>query len=418
MRKRIAIVGGGPAGLSLARQLQSSNQFSATVFEAEPKPGGKSFTFVSGEAVVEMGTCYTTRAHQQVLRWMKQEGITLKTLRDQSFDGKDFLDYVKAAGGPPLPVQIARFLHARARLLKKLGRPVVTQAAREEASRMTSDWLRSRHLHKIERFMYRSMTNLGYGFVDETPIVQALRWNDLDLILTGLLKQLKMPVEGWTAFWERLSSGLDVRTATAITNIDRDGQTIRLTDDSGEIYIADGLVCAIPIDAFDDLTTPTNAESLVSRSIQWNRYTTTLIATSDRFTESDVAAWSRALVPGAPAGQVMSARYDGFEPQLGGHLYLTGQLGGAYSDDELRELLVEDIRRHGGDVANIILQKTWKYFARYDDDAIRAGLLTQMRDMQGDRRTWYTGTTFSHEAVSNIVNFNHGLVQKMHRDLQ
>ena len=73
----------------------------------------------------------------------------------------------------------------------------------------------------------------------------------------------------------------------------------------------------------------------------------------------------------------------------------------------------EEIAREGGEIANIVLQRTWKYFARYKPNAVRGGLLSRLEDMQGKQNTWYTGATFSHEAVSNIVNYNARLARKM-----
>ncbi|MCH2456692.1 MAG: hypothetical protein MK186_01435, partial [Henriciella sp.] len=75
------------------------------------------------------------------------------------------------------------------------------------------------------------------------------------------------------------------------------------------------------------------------------------------------------------------------------------------------------VEKRGAHVTNVILQKMWKYFAQYRPEAISGGLLTDMRAIQGQNSTWYTGAIFSHEAVSHIVNFNADLVQKMHRRL-
>ena len=410
----VGIIGGGPAGLSLARMLGETGQFTPVVFEANPYLGGKSFSFVRGEAVVEMGTCYTTRAHRRVLDWMKESGIALRPLGEQVFDGEDFLDYVKRGKGAPLAVQVMRFLWARRRLMSALGRRQPPAWAVDDAARPVAEWLRDRGLHKIERFMYRSMTNLGYGFVDETPTVQAMRWNDIDLILTGLLKQLKMPAEGWTAFWEQAAARLDVRLASPVSSVARSGDKIILTTSDGERHDFDQLVCAIPIDEFIPLIdTPTDAERHVASAVRWNGYTTTLVAVEDWFEDVTVQAYSAAVLPGSPYGRMMSARLDGDEPELGGKLYLTGQLSGPYTDAELQEMLLAEIRAYGGKPINTILQKSWKYFAQYDNDAVRGGLLQQLNDMQGEHSTWYTGATFSHEAVSNIVNFNAGLVRRM-----
>ncbi|WP_084399928.1 FAD-dependent oxidoreductase [Henriciella aquimarina] len=409
----VGIIGGGPAGLSLARLLHESGAFTPTVFESEARPGGKSFSFIHGESVVEMGTCYTTRAHHRVLDWMGQADIDLRPLGEQLFDGEDFLDYVKRGPGAPLAVQTLRFLLARRRLVSALKRKAIPHWAEVEAAQPVSEWLRRRKLHKIERFMYRSLTNLGYGFVDETPTVQALRWNDLDLILTGLLKQLKMPVQGWTTFWEGASAGLDVRLGQPVKRLDRSGDKPVIVTAEGAEQAFDMVVCSIPLDDLARIATLSENEQAVADAIHWNGYTTTLVAVEDWFTDVQVQAYSSAVLPGSPRGRMLSARLDGHEADLGGHLYLTGQLTGDYTGPELEELLRAEITERGGHPVNVILQKRWKYFARYDRTAVENGLLRRLRDMQGEQDTWYTGSTFSHEAVSNIVNFNAKLVQNM-----
>ncbi|MEM5517618.1 FAD-dependent oxidoreductase [Henriciella sp. AS95] len=413
MPKRVAIIGGGPAGISLAKMLADKDAFQVTVFESENAPGGKSFSVVRGESIVEMGTCYLTRAHRIVTTWMNDADIHLARMNEQSFDGEDFLKYVRRGAGPPLPAQIISFLLGRWHLMRAVQQNPIPQWALEQAAQPVSEWLRARNLHKIERFMYRSLTNLGYGFVDETPTVQAMRWNDLDLILTGLFRQLKMPIEGWSAFWTRLSADLDVRLGHRASRIERTSQSATIHFENGEMFEADHVVCAMPIDDFVALTDSTPMEAEAASAITWNAYTTTLIGMKEKYADSRVEAYSRAVVPGAPYGRLMSARYEGYEPDLGGHLYLTGQLAGSYSDAELEEMLRADIADHGGAVDSFILQRTWKYFARYDSDAIRNGLLTTLKTMQGHRNTWYTGAAFSHEAVSNIVNFNAGLAAKI-----
>ena len=78
-RLKIAVIGGGPAGLGAAQFIQACGH-QAVVFEKENRMGGKSFSFASGDAFNEMGTCYTTRKHVIVKRWMKAHGIRLRPL--------------------------------------------------------------------------------------------------------------------------------------------------------------------------------------------------------------------------------------------------------------------------------------------------------------------------------------------------
>ena len=111
-RLKIAVVGGGPGGLSAAQFIQEAGH-QAVVFERESRIGGKSFSFNSGDAFNEMGTCYTTRKHVLIKRWMKAHGITLKRLGEARYDDAPVVDYVKSGPGAPLPVQGLKFLWRR-----------------------------------------------------------------------------------------------------------------------------------------------------------------------------------------------------------------------------------------------------------------------------------------------------------------
>lgn len=415
---RIGIIGGGPGGLSLARLLKQNGLTNLVVFEALPQVGGKSFTVYQGDTVVEMGTCYATFSHKVTNRWMKEYRMPMSALREQRFDGADFMDYIKAGSGPPLMLQVWRYGRAKARLERALAKPSPPQWAIEEAAMPIKDWLDARKLGKIENFIHRSTTNIAYGFVDEIPTVQALRWNDMKLILTGLFKQLKMPVEGWAEFWNRVAAELDVRLNERVVTIDRSGPRIKLITDNGNIEAFDHIVCAIPIDDFALLTEPTENEAVVSNSIVWNGYTTTLFAAENWFTDVNTESYRETVLPGAKLGQLLSARRDGYERDFGGHLYLSGQLSGDYSGPELVELLKQDVAKQGAEVTNVIVQKMWKYHARYKQQAILDGLMQRLEDMQGDSHTWYTGATFAHEAVSHIVNYNTQLVQRMVRRIK
>lgn len=413
MKTRIGIVGGGAAGLSLARFLSEDPALAVTVFEASPEPGGKSHTLERGATRVEMGTCYTTTGHKTVLRWMRELGIGLRPVLQIKFDGAKFEDFVKAGDGPPTSVQILTYLIRRRAVLKALEAESPEPWALEEAAMPISAWLDKYRLPKIFRLFLRGFTNMGYGFLDTSPTLHVLRWMDWHLIWSGLRKKLQMPRQGWSEFWRRLAADLDVRLNMPVSAIERqDGQAVITTADQSR-HVFDHIVCAIPIDDFNRLTTPTPDEAQVAGAIRWNSYTTTLFATDEWFTDHHIQSFSSALIPGAPIGRILSARYDGHTPDLGGHIYLSGQFSDAYNPDEMKELLVKDMQDRGVTVTNIIYQKMWKYHAEYAPDAIRGGLVGQLRDMQGDQQTWYTGATFSHESINHIVNFNERLARRM-----
>lgn len=409
----VGIVGGGSAGLSLARFLSKDPMIRVTIFESNAEPGGKSLTLERGGTRVEMGTGYTTTGHKIVLDWMDELGIGLMPVRQIKFDGADFEDFVAAGPGPPTVYQLAKYLLRRRAVLRGLTSNPPKTWAQEEAAMPVTDWLEKYNLPKVYRLFLRGFTNMGYGFLDTSPTLHVMRWMDWHLIWSGLRKKLQMPRQGWSEFWRRVGGRLDVRLSSPVQRVSRQSGQVKIVTADNKEHVFDHVVCAIPVDDFVKLTNPTDSETYLVENVRWNSYTTTLFASNNWFQGHHIESYSAALVPGAKFGRILSARHDGSAPELGGELYLSGQFSGDYDHAELVELLRQDLREHGAEVTNVIFQQTWKYHAEYAPQAIKADIVGKMRDMQGDANTWYTGATFSHESINHIVNFNKKLAQRM-----
>jgi hypothetical protein len=403
---KLAIIGGGPAGLSLAKILENEAAVTATVFEAGERPGGKSLTIQPGRAPIEMGTCYLTASHRRVLRWMKDQGTPLRPLGEQLFDGADVIRYIRRGSGPSMPLQVISYLRERGALLRRLEWPSPPQSTLDEAAMPAREWLERRGLGKMVRLMQRAVTTLGYGYLERIPTVHALRWVDRELIVSGMLKQLKMPTTGWTDFWQELSRDFDLRLDARVDAISRNDTGVTIHH-GGESEQFDAVACAMPVDEFMALLDePSELEREISEAIVWGRLAITLIAADGWFRDHPVEAWSDALVPQSRAGRLLSARYEGHDPELGGHLYITGQYGNGLEPDEAVEILRGELAAFGARITNVIMHRTWKYMATYAPHAIRSGLIAKMRAVQGRNLTFYTGAAFSHESVSNITDFN------------
>ena len=406
-RTSLAIVGAGPGGLTLAQYLHLTGYSQFTLIEQADRIGGKSDSMDLGDLIAEMGTCYATGAYKDVLTWMKRQRKPFRMLRKTTVDGASMRDYVEAAPGPSRPQQVMTYLAKRQGLLGRLKKNPDDPRALAEAAMSAEAWLTEQKLPKIMRMMYRAVTALGYGYLNEVSIYQAMVWVDHHAIISGATGKLIMPSQGWSNFWEVLAKDFDVRLNHQITRIERGPKETLLHFQDGRQLAARALACTIPVDDWARLVTdPTADETAVADAVTWKGYATSLIVVENWFTEEDIRSFSRAFLPGSYPGQLISARYEGHSPDFGGHLYVTGQVPGDYTLPELRIFLERDLADQGAQLVNVVNVKNWRYFPHLNLKAIEAGLLGRMQAMQGQSQSWYSGATFSHESVSNVSRFN------------
>lgn len=400
-RLKIAVIGGGPGGLGAARFIQESGH-QAVVFERENRIGGKSFSFGNGDAFNEMGTCYTTRQHVIVKRWMKQCGIHLKRLGEARYDDAPVVDYVKKGAGPPLAVQALKFVTEAGSLRKRMAADPSDPAVRAEAAMTVDDWLARLKLPKLDLAMHRILPAQGYGYAQEVTIGQTVQWCDFDLLISGVLNDMHMPVEGWSEFWTRLSKPFDVRLDARIEYVERSEEGVVLHSGGGREKF-DAVVSTVAMDEFAQLTELLPAELAVLDGVDWQNYTTTLVASKNWFQGAQVHGYSRACKDPSLRGAMLGSRREGDVMEDGASLYVTGQFSNGLTPPELREILLADIERLGVTADTILYARTWKYFPQYTREAVAGGLFTALREAQGGKRTWFSGASFSHELVSSVV---------------
>lgn len=411
--KTVGIVGAGPAGLSAARMLEETGRARAIVFEKNERVGGKSFSTPRFGVVHDLGTCYSTLAHRDTNRWMREMGIAQKSIGKQVIDGVPLRKFVTGGRSFAAVAQAVRFRNAWSRQMRAFETQGDDPAVRAIAAQPVAQWLDDNRLPAIRRFMLRGLTNMGYGYIDETPTVLALRWCTPTLLASGSLDQIKAPVGGWQAFWERLSQTLDVRLGQPVTGIARNAHGVVISTPTGA-HKVDAVVIAAPLDEVALERTP--AETQVVQAITWGSYVTTLAGITGWYPGEEVVAFEQALSPGAERGILLSARPAGRKPKTrdGVRMFVCGQYGGpTLAPDTLAERLASDLAQRGAHLDHVAVQRVWKYNPVYSADAIRDGLLDTMRTMQGENRTWYTGAAFSFESVSNIVAHNRALAPQI-----
>ncbi len=411
---RLAIVGAGPGGLSAARLLADQGITDVTLFEAQEEVGGKSRTAYHGGAAFEMGTCYSTVAHRLTNRWMKELGVRQTHLGLQLIDGKKVGAYVRGGPGPSVAGEALRYLS----LWRRFSRDVATRPddpeVRAECALSVDDWLTKHGFERMRRVMLRTVTMMGYGFLNEVSALQALRWSSPGVLYSGATGNLRWPLEGWQEFWRRLAQQFDVRVSCPVLGVERNAAGVALTTAYG-VETFDQVLMAIPLDEASALMTLTPEEQAVRDAVHWSGYAVTTCRVDDWFDDFFSVGYTAPAENGAQPGIILGARTTPLPSPVGkvSRLYQVGQIAGDLSADALLEMAKQGIREKGGAFQHVIFQKVWKYFPRYALDAVNDGLVGKMNRLQGPNRTWWTGATFSHEAVSTITAFNAALTPRI-----
>ncbi|KAL0031608.1 hypothetical protein WJX77_009640, partial [Trebouxia sp. C0004] len=224
---KIAIIGAGPAGLTMAYELQKRGYQKVTLYEKDVRIGGMTYTKWDTAPAVdhnilnppeikvvphEMGACYLTAIrHRYILDIMEEvylDAVPMPSMEVYSGSPGDatqhFEDWMQTQYSP-LTVQLGKWLdlsdndkateflgqlnkyfEQRTALLGEEGtflfpsrRP--SPDALQELGMPFKMWLEKHGLNLILPLFYETQTSQGYGYIEEVPTYYALVWNSKEL---------------------------------------------------------------------------------------------------------------------------------------------------------------------------------------------------------------------------------------------
>lgn len=233
---RIAIIGGGPAGLTMANELQKRGYCKVTVYEKDVRVGGMTYTKWDTAPAVdhnalhppeirvvphEMGACYLTATrHRYILDIMEEmylDTVPMPSMEvysgtptDQTQHFEDWMQtqYPKAAQyianwahvsdeekATLFMGQLNTYFEERKKLLGDdevylfpRNRPIADQL--KELGKPFKEWLLDHKLFLILPLFYETQTSQGYGYIEEVPTYYALVWNSKELFSYISLKKV------------------------------------------------------------------------------------------------------------------------------------------------------------------------------------------------------------------------------------
>ncbi|XP_065182728.1 uncharacterized protein LOC135813565 [Sycon ciliatum] len=273
---RIAIIGGGPAGVHMAYTLSQAGFKNLTIFEKTDRVGGKSCSFTQEDGMVqEMGTCYLSPDYAEIKQLLAkyecddQARVIGRTVWDADKpapQGVDFQQWLNAEIAKAcksnhlvalrLLQECVHYIRNHHRLFGRYEGFLMAEPSAETLKELNcsiDDYLTEIDCNSLKPIFKLAYTMQGYGYIEHTPALYGLLWVTPKL-LVGLVEQLKVRSQlpdkhceagthersitilkaGWGKLWESIvrdeSLGIECRMNVDIAKpIVRDENGVSIT---------------------------------------------------------------------------------------------------------------------------------------------------------------------------------------------
>jgi cytochrome P450/thioesterase domain-containing protein/protoporphyrinogen oxidase/acyl carrier protein len=414
--RTVAVVGAGPAGLSVARELERAGH-RAIVLEALPDVGGKCESVDIDGRVYDLGGHVCTTQYENVAQLAVELGVATEDTTPHRVYAIDRGESVPQSAAFFQRDPFGRYAALREAEFPQIAEVGLAHSARALA-RPVSEWLADHGLESMAESLATGYTAAGYGYLArDLPALYFVKYAEMTGLLSARAELLGHPgsftiVGGFKGLWEKVAAGLnDVRCGVTITSIERDADRdtggVRIRTDRGEV-VADDLVLTVPIDQFLPVIDATPDElDLAARVRHLDYYTTVVSATGlprsafhliDEYTLPDAE-------PGHPVA--FHHRYPDRDVYAC-YSYGADGVDGQHVVDRLRE----DVRRIGGELGEVHTQRRWRFLPHFGSDDLRDGVYDRIEHLQGRNHTYHAGSLPAYELVECNVAYSRQLVRQ------
>ncbi len=459
---RVAIIGAGPSGLTLAYYLKALGLKSVSFYEAQDTVGGQSVTPDVGGIPVEMGTVYLTDGYILARKIAKSVGCPAKVLPPATV----LDDHGKRIDpDSPRASLLVRYL---CHWLVWYFTGQMRAPSRPYNALTFADWLRRKGLGDLaEGFAFSAgLTAQLYGPIEDISAHSGLNWMRPTLFLTARLKDVAHIPAGfqnmWKALWDDLGFqvSFNQRIDTVRPRRVGDGYQVELlagktTDEPEGAPIAepfDHVFIACPLDYMEshplDSLKPSEGSPLnrlehpLSEALRTRYspfaatevYSGAWTARQDSWPER---APSRCYLPAASRnerGPLLTIRNYGTAEGAG--VQAVGQFCSyAFPDDRPEdgqrrlERNQERLDRNRKQVISdmqeivklkdvkIVKERLWRYNNRFSQEQLTEGLPLFIEASQGKQNVWYNGGTMSHWNIDAITDYSLVLAKRFAKQI-
>ncbi|KAL7084478.1 hypothetical protein ACP275_14G225100 [Erythranthe tilingii] len=430
-RTRIAIIGAGPSGLSAAYALCKLGYSDVTVFEKHHSPGGMCESVqIEGRIYDLGGQVLAANSAPSIFHLAKEVGAETEEMDTHKFalinSSNGALTEMKLVEDYVSMISLTLKLQDKAKESGRIG----VHAVSEIASDLTPDYLKNQGFPSVPKSVIYGYTASGYGYVQDMPYAYIHEFTRTSM--AGKIQRFK---GGYTSLWKKLSQRLPIQfcSNTEVLSVKRNSPEIKVefqTENGGvksrefDKIIISG---AFPFISGNTYRSPSSNTSdtannnridlselekeLFSKVETIDYYTTVLNIKGFEHIPKGFYYFDEFMNdPSTIGNPVAMQRFYGDTD-----IFLFWSYGNSANiqENEVAELAISAVKRMGGEVERVILQRKFKYFPHVKSEDMKEGYYDKLEFLlQGQRNTYFVGGLMAFELTERNASYAFDLVRK------
>lgn len=419
-RRRVGVIGGGAAGLTAAYELTRRGH-AVTLFESAETVGGKSEAFTIEGHTFDLGTHICTSQYRSVKQLAEEVGCPTELLTPlRTYDLKRRALYAPGNSFISEMVNYVRLLEQKTQRFPKISLPGLHHESRTLTDPLP-EWIEKNQLSGLLRATGLDVgyTSSGYGFLQDPELATLYYLKFVEL--SGFLDpELQEDYQGeWTIagcfmnLWRQVASRLeDVRCGVEVQSVERRPEGVIIRTAEGEVVV-DDLILAVPLERSLDFLDASEEERALFSRIRHNVYYTT-VASATGLPRDGFYMLHQHSIDDQHIGRCTAFHHRYADSDV----YTFYAYGGpGVGDQDIVRRLGEDIQTLGGRLGKVHVQRCWNFFPHVKLNDVQAGFFERLEALQGQRRTYYTGSLLSFELIECVIGYSRELVGRHFAEL-
>ena len=444
---RIAIIGGGPAGLSAGMYLEQKGYENYSILERSDHVGGMCSSPHYGERRYEMGAIMGVPTYYAVHDVEEFCGIT--------HDGPNLIREYRNKQGRTIepcnpkknPLKLPHLL-AMKKAVRTLGELLETKykgydvnghrgvsQGRYDGFEVTSErkpvsgtnenlkdlclpfsqFCALNHIEPVMDIWIGPFTSFGYGYFDEIPAAYVLKYLDFRTTMDFVKLNLWTWKDGTQSIWEHLNDKLkhSARLNSSITKVERrDGKVYLTVNGQEEEY--DKLIVTSPLDQFVQYADARDDETAHFRKIIHEEYDVMAIKTKPQH-QPVMSYYIFENMVKERLGHLMVLyrrwRDDDTQP-LTTYALRNHQDMREVPYDVCKKTVLADLETMATPATEVIREEDWYYFPHVSSQDYSNGWYEEVEAMQDKYNTFYAGEVMSFGDMDETAEYSRELVER------